>query len=100
MGILQINILGTSFAIQSKEDDSYLNKIRDYYSSICNEIQSKDNLQDQKKVAVLAGILIADELFKEKEKGRGFQRKIAQGQDSETERITLEMIEKIEQALK
>ena len=68
MGLLQINVLGSSFAIQAKEDDEYLKKLLSYYKQIIAEIEKSDNLNDPKQTAILAGILLGDELYKEKEK--------------------------------
>ena len=46
MGLLQINVLGSSFAIQAKEDDEYLKKLLSYYKQIIAEIEKSDNLND------------------------------------------------------
>ncbi|MBR5966812.1 MAG: cell division protein ZapA [Treponema sp.] len=104
MADIQINVLGTSFTLRAQEDLPYLEKIRDYYSNVCNEIQKNDHIQDQKQAAVLAGILIADELYKEKQKA--IEAKGAQSQpgddpleDLEADRLTKSMIEKIDRAL-
>lgn len=106
MAVVQINILGTSFALSAEEDLPYLEKIRDYYKNICDEIQKNDGIQDQKKAAVLAGILIADELFKEKQKAledKDAAQKNSDGYDPladmEADRLTKKMIEKINKAL-
>ncbi|MBR5097416.1 MAG: cell division protein ZapA, partial [Treponema sp.] len=80
MAVIQINILGTSFALKAEEDLPYLEKIRDYYKNVCDEIQKNDGIQDQKQTAVLAGILIADELYKEKQKA--VEAKDARGKDA------------------
>ena len=104
MADIQINVLGTSFTLRAQEDLPYLEKIRDYYSNVCNEIQKNDHIQDQKQAAVLAGILIADELYKEKQKA--IEAKGAQSQpcddpleELEADRLTKSMIEKIDRAL-
>lgn len=104
MAIIQINILGTSFALKAEEDLPYLEKIRDYYKNVCDEIQKNDGIQDQKQTAVLAGILIADELYKEKQKA--MEAKDARDKDAadpleelEADRLTKSMIEKIDRAL-
>ena len=104
MAVLQVNVLGTSFAMKADEDLPYLEKIRDYYSNVCEEIRRKDGIEDQKQIAVLAGILISDELFKEKQKLIR-QRDAAQNADTdsrlgeEAERLTRIIIEKIDKAL-
>lgn len=105
MAVIQINVLGTSFALKAEEDLSYLEKIQEYYKNVCDEIQKNDGIQDQKKVAVLAGILIADELYKEKQKAleaRDAAKGLAQDDplaDLETDRLAKSMIAKIEKAL-
>ena len=106
MAVIQINVLGTSFALKAEEELPYLEKIRDYYKSVCDEIQKNDHIQDQKQTAVLAGILIADELYKEKQKSidaRDAQKKADSQTDPlvelETDRLAKSMIAKIEKAL-
>lgn len=90
--------------MKADEDLPYLEKIRDYYKNVCDEIQRNDGITDQKQIAVLAGILISDELFKEKRKI--LQQKDAMQNadidtrlDEEAERLTHSMIEKIDRAL-
>ena len=100
MAVIQINVLGTSFALNAQEDLSYLEKIQEYYKNVCAEIQKNDGIQDHKKIAVLAGILIADELFKEKQKSLEARDGANSPADLETERLAKSMIDKIEQALK
>ncbi len=106
MAVIQINALGTSFALKAEEELPYLEKIQEYYKNVCDEIQKNDGIQDQKKTAVLAGILIADELFKEKQKSieaKDAAKKDKQNfdplADLEAERLTKSMIEKIDKAL-
>ncbi|MBO7123696.1 MAG: cell division protein ZapA [Treponema sp.] len=104
MAVIQINILGTSFVLKAEEDLPYLEKIRDYYKNVCDEIQKNDGIRDQKQTAVLAGILIADELYKEKQKAmKAKDARDKNGADSleelEADRLTKSMIEKIDRAL-
>ena len=99
MADIQINVLGTSFTLRAEEELPYLEKIRDYYNNVCNEIQKNDGIQDQKQTAVLAGILIADELYKEKQKNLGSKDGGDPLADLEADRLTKSMIEKIDRAL-
>lgn len=104
MAILQVNVLGTSFAMKAEEDLPYLEKIREYYKNVCDEIRRNDGIEDQKQIAVLAGILISDELFKERQE-RLRQKDEMNGAEidsrlgEEAERLTHSMIEKIDRAL-
>ena len=68
MGTLQINTLGTSFEIQAKEDDAYLKNLLSYFNQISNQIEATTELKDPLKIAILSGIMICDELYKEKKK--------------------------------
>lgn len=90
--------------MKADEDLPYLEKIRDYYKNVCDEIQRNDGINDLKQIAVLAGILISDELFKEKQKilkqkDAMENAAIDSRLGEEAERLTHSMIEKIDKAL-
>ena len=106
MGLLKINVLGYSFAIQAKEDDEYLEKLLNYYTQIINEIEKSDHLKDPKKTAILAGILLVDELYKEKERNAKLlldsdskEETDENRDDDEINSITSDLISQIEQVL-
>lgn len=102
MGLLQINVLGSSFAIQAKEDDEYLKKLLNYYKQITSEIERSDNLKDPKQTAILAGILLCDELYKAKEKNAKLKKAIQTKEEKNTDdidKITSDLISQIEQVL-
>lgn len=102
MGLLQINVLGSSFAIQAKEDDEYLKKLLSYYNQIIQEIQKSDNLKDAKQTAILAGILLCDELYKEKEKNAKLNKQLSSNENSgsnDINRIAGDLISQIEKVL-
>lgn len=102
MGLLQINVLGSSFAIQAKEDDEYLKKLLSYYKQIIAEIEKSDNLNDPKQTSILAGILLCDELYKEKEKA-ALLRKTLNSKETENNedinKIATDLISQIEKVL-
>ncbi|QTQ11432.1 cell division protein ZapA [Treponema parvum] len=98
MGTLKIDILGSSFTIQAKEDDEYLKKLLSYYKRIADEIEENAGLKDQLQTAILTGIMICDELYKEKSKIARFSKN-SLNSDDEAERLTLAMIQKIDKAL-
>ncbi|MCQ2611061.1 MAG: cell division protein ZapA [Treponema sp.] len=99
MAKLEINVLGTSFAIQADENPDYLNSLLQYYKGICETIRKQDGLKDPTQIAVLAGILICDELYKEKERNIRLEQKTDTKSDEITDRITKELISKIEKVL-
>jgi cell division protein ZapA (FtsZ GTPase activity inhibitor) len=72
---VRIQMLGTSFTIQTDEDSVYLSRILDYVQ----------------KVAILTAILITDDLFRQK---------APSGQDEEEiKRITRSIMDRIENSL-
>ena len=90
MGRLQVNILGTSFSVQAREDEEYLKKLLSYYKEITDTISSSGNLRDPMQISILAGITLVDELYKAKGQN---------AESNEAERLTMEMIEQITKAL-
>lgn len=99
MGKLQINILGASFAVQAKEDDAYLNKLLGYYTEITDSIQKAGNLKNPVQISILAGITLVDELYKEKTRNAAYVQEYAGTDAAEAERITMDMIDKIDKVL-
>lgn len=100
MGTLNIEMLGTSFSIKANEDDEYLEKLLGYYKQITQEIETGGGLRDPVRIAIMSGIMLCDELYKEKTKAAIADMAAVDGTESEeVERLTLEMIEKIDKAL-
>ncbi len=95
-GSLQIDLLGTSFAIQADESPEYLANVYAKYRSTVAHIEKAASVKDPLKIAILAGILLADESSKEKAQRRESpdQRDLA-----EVERLALGMISRIDQVL-
>lgn len=104
MGKLKIEMLGTSFTIQANEDNEYLEKLLGYYKRITDDVSKIDSIKNPLQTAILAGIMICDELYKEK------QNKVAMENGEyvpvendmdilEIERRTQEMISKIDKVL-
>ncbi len=102
MGKLQINILGTSFSIKASEDDEYLNKLSGYYTKLVDEIQKSGMLKSGLDISILAGIMLCDELYKEKAKNSVSNSN--QGQDTQkiqkAQILTQKMINQLDSVLK
>ena len=105
MGILNIDILNTSFSIEAKEDDSYLQGLLEYYSKVVKEVRLMSPNTDEKKVAILAGIMICDELFKDRTKADELKKVLASSDEiefskkielHEAEKITLKMLQDLD----
>ena len=101
MGNLQIDILGKSFAIKANEDSEYLNKLLGYYKRIVDQIEKSGSLKTPLQISILSGIMLCDELYKEKGRNVKFQSALEKNStDEEADRITKSLIEKIDQVLK
>jgi cell division protein ZapA len=64
---LRIEVLGTSFVIQSDESADHLARLSSYVKSKIDEVKSRYNFADPLTVAVLAALNIADDMFKSRE---------------------------------
>lgn len=101
MGNLQIDVLGTSFAIKANEDSEYLNKLLGYYKRIVGQLEKSGPLQSPLQISIISGIMLCDELYKEKGRKVKFQTALEKNStDEEAEKITKSLIEKIDQVLK
>lgn len=65
-GRLQIDLLGTSFALEADQPTGYLESIYDHYTKVVEEVQKTSGVSDSLRIAIIAGILLSDELSKER----------------------------------
>lgn len=91
--MMRIELLGTSFQIQSDEDPSYIEEILAYYRERIGEIESTVATTDPLKKAILAALLVTDELFRT----RAPQSEAAVA--GEIDVITRRLLERIDNAL-
>lgn len=100
MGTLQINLLGTSFTIKSSEDTAYLEKLVHYYKEITDKLEKKKEFSDPLQVAIMAGVMMCDQVYKDKKTKVKIQNAYENNKtDDEAERITSELIDKIDKVL-
>lgn len=100
MGTLQIDVLGSSFTIRANEETEYLEKLLGYYKRITADVEKAGGLKNPIEVAIMSGITLCDELYKEKSKNVQIESGIVPSEDAkEAERLTLEMIDKIDKVL-
>ena len=105
MGSLRIEMLGTTFTIEAgNADNEYLQKLLGYYERITDDV-AKNGIINPTQIAIIAGINLCDELYKEKEKkiamenGEYMPVESNPIETTEIERRTQEMIEKINKVL-
>ena len=100
MATLQIDTLGTTFAIQAKEEEEYLEKLLNYYKKIVSQVECESGIKDPLKISIIAGIMITDELCKEKQKLQYTNQTINRQDLEEAEKITLRMIDNLNKVTK
>ena len=88
---MRIDLLGAEFNIKTDQDPTYLEEVVEFYKSKIREVRSSVGTADPLKVAILAGILTADEHLKL----TGSQRTDA----AELSQITLDLITELDSAL-
>ncbi len=104
MGKLKIEMLGTSFTIQANENNEYLEKLLGYYKRITEDVGKIDSIRTPLQTAILSGIMICDELYKEKQNKVALENgqyvPVENDMDTiEIERRTQQMIDKISKVL-
>ena len=112
MGSLRIELFNSPFVIKSDEDDEYLQKLLGYYTQIVEKIQNLGVLKSPVQISAFAGIMLCDELYKEKsinslsssEKSSPVEEKIQslfvdKEQSEKAEEIANNLIEKISKVL-
>ncbi len=99
MGILQIDILGTSFAIQAQEDSLYMQSLLSHFKQVSDKVAQSTGLTDPLKQAILAGIFISDELYKERQQASKKENVTVQNSQNldKAEKVALEMISELNQ---
>ena len=95
---MRIELLGASFQIQSDESPEYIERILSHYTKRVEEIEATVATGDPLKKAILAALLVTDELFRERERGRP-PDSLAPEDAAEIERITTRLIERIDSTL-
>ena len=95
-GLLQIDVLGASFALQTDETAQYLDVLYNHYKIMLKHVENVTGGKDPLTTAIVAGILIADELFKERMKSPDASMT---PELNEMEALALKMISSIDQVV-
>ena len=69
--VLKVNIYGTEYPIKGNTDTEYIEKVADYVDKKMREVDQSIAVASTLKVAILAALNIADELFKERTEKEG-----------------------------
>ncbi len=64
--ITKVTIYGTEYPIKGESDAEYIKKVAEYVDQKMYEVDRNTSAKSSLKVAILAALNIADELFREK----------------------------------
>jgi IS5 family transposase len=91
----RIDLLGTSLLLKVDADPVYVKSLLTRYRQLLDKTQTEKGLEDPLKIALLTGFLLCDEIERLRAHGTGMEPLDA----LQAEKITLDLIEKIEKAL-
>lgn len=69
--ILKVNIYGTEYPIRGEVDMEYIRRVAEYVDRKMREVDQNTTAKSSLKVAILAALNIADELFRERDEKAG-----------------------------
>jgi cell division protein ZapA len=78
---VRVQIFGTSYTIRGEADQAYVQRVASYVDAKMREINEKLPVASVAKVAVLASLNLADELFREREERRRLSELVTQRAD-------------------
>ncbi len=90
---LKIDLLGTSFVIQSGESAEHLARLSAFLQARIEEVKARYSFADPLTVALLAALNLADDLFRERER-RGLP-----GPDTELAAMAQKLIDSMDDSL-
>ncbi|MHC6203445.1 cell division protein ZapA [Breznakiellaceae bacterium SP9] len=94
---LTIEVLGTSLSISAEEDVEYLQNLLERYRTALDQTQEQTGLRDPLKVAVLAGFLLTEELFKAEQAACSY--KAFDEESQEAEKLAQNIISRLDKVL-
>lgn len=63
---VRVELLGTSFAIQTDESPEYVESLLAYLGSKVEAVKASSRVEDPLKASILAGLFLVDELYRER----------------------------------
>ena len=94
--IVKVNIFGSEYPIKGDSDANYIQEVASYVNNKMIEIEKSLTVKSSLKVAILAALNIADELYKERAEKNKFLETLEQkshGLNERLNRLLMEMDE-------
>ena len=92
--VVKVNIFGTEYPIKGDSDVNYIQDVASYVNNKMIEIEKSLTVKSSLKVAILAALNIADELYKERAEKNKFLEILEQkshGLNEKLKRLILEV---------
>ena len=101
MGIerVKIELLGTTFSIQSDEDPEYIRSMLSYVDEKISQVRKSVHSTDNVKISILTSLLLCDELFKQRLQVPTPPPGLSEDEEQEVQEITQRLIQTLEQAI-
>jgi len=75
---IRVSIFGRDYSVKGGSDDDYIRTLAAHVDSIMRDVSDKTGVPSPGRVAILAALNIADELFEERRNFRDFVTELAQ----------------------
>jgi cell division protein ZapA len=91
-GQLKVNIFGNEYSLIADNNEEYLKEVAEYVDKKMRNIDKNQSFKASTKLAILAALNIADELFQE----RAHKKKIIERLNQKTEKMNLSLMKVLE----
>ena len=88
-GQIRVNIFGSEYTLRADNDGNIVEKIAQYVDEKMREIDRNQTLKSTTRVAILAALNIAEELFQE----RAYRKKLLDQLNEESKKLNNELTE-------
>ncbi len=92
-GQVRVNIFGTEYSLIADNDEDYVKQVAQYIDEKMREIDRNNSIKSTGKLAVLAALNIADELFQE----RLYRKKLLEQINEEARKLNHSITEVLEE---
>ncbi len=87
-GRIHVNIFGYEYSLLSDDDESYVKEVAQYIDEKMREIDKNQSINSPTRVAVLAALNIADELFQE----RSYRERLTDQLNEESRKLSQDIL--------
>jgi cell division protein ZapA len=102
MSMLRIDVLGTAFSIDTPTDGAYMQFLLENYKKMTALVEqgAGSAIRDPLQLSIMSGIMLCDELYKEKKKSEKVRHDLATAGDlAEAEQLALSLMDRLDKAV-